>query len=409
MTELLIRAGRVFTATDRDRVVEDAWVRTHGNRIVEISSTEPRATGSAVRIDAPDATLIPGLIDCHVHYAMSGGPDWLTEVTTSYATAAWQSAAHARRTLRAGFTTVRTLGGRDGMDPALRDAQAAGLIQGPRIVAVNQVVCMTGGHGAWIGRQADGPDEVVKAVREQLKAGADCVKFIATGGVMTPGVQPGAQQLTEEELRAGISEAHKAGKTTAAHAHGADGIRAAVLAGVDSIEHGSFMTDECIALMKERGTFYSATLCSAEGFFQAPEGAVAAWALAKGLAVREALDHTFRRASQAGVRLVLGTDAGTPYNRHGENAKELALMVKLGLPAADALMAGTRNGAELLDRADSVGSIETDKLADMVLVDGDVLADITRLCDQANIRLVVQDGVAVHDPRGLAPTAAPVG
>lgn len=295
------------------------------------------------------------------------------------------------------------------MDPALRDAQAAGLIQGPRIVAVNQVVCMTGGHGAWIGRQADGPDEVIKAVREQLKAGADCVKFIATGGVMTPGVQPGAQQLTEDELRAGISEAHKAGKTTAAHAHGAEGIRAAVLAGVDSIEHGSFMTDECIALMKERGTFYSATLCSAEGFFRAPEGAVADWAIAKGLAVREALGETFRRASQAGVRLVLGTDAGTPYNRHGDNANELEMMVKLGLTPADALMAGTRNSAELLDRADRIGSIEPDKLADMVLVDGDVLADITQLCDQANIRLVIQDGAAVHDPRGLAPVGREAG
>lgn len=291
--------------------------------------------------------------------------------------------------------------------PALRDAQSAGLVQGPRIVAVNQVVCMTGGHGAWIGRQADGPDEVVKAVREQIKAGADCIKFIATGGVMTPGVQPGAQQLTEEELRAGISEAHKAAKTTAAHAHGAEGIRAAVLAGVDSIEHGSFMTDECIALMKERGTFYSATLCSAEGFFRAPPGAVADWAMAKGLAVREALGDTFRRAYEAGVRLVLGTDAGTPYNRHGDNATELALMVKLGVTPADALMAGTRNGAELLDRADQIGSIQPDKLADMVLVDGKVLTDITRLCDRASIRLVIQDGAAAHDPRGLAPAAVP--
>src|SRR5205807_8264120 len=182
----------------------------------------------------------------------------------------WRAAKHARDTLKMGFTTVRTLGGRDGADPALRDAQATGLVEGPRIVATNLAVCMTGGHAAWVGREADGPDEVRKAVREQLKAGADCVKFIATGGVMTPGVQPGAQQLTLDELRAGVEEAHKAGRTTAAHAHGSDGMKAAVLAGIDSIEHGSFMTDEIIGLMNERGTFYSATLCSVKGFLVAP-------------------------------------------------------------------------------------------------------------------------------------------
>src|SRR5205823_4250414 len=187
--------------------------------------------------------------------------------------------------------------------PALRDAQATGLVEGPRIVATNLAVCMTGGHAAWVGREADGPDEVRKAVREQLKAGADCVKFIATGGVMTQGVEVGAQQLTYDELCAGIEEAHRAGRTTAAHAHGADGTRAAVLAGIDSIEHGSFMTDEIMSLMKERATFYSVTLCSAEGFFNAPPGSVAEWAAAKGAMVRTALYETFGRAYRAGVKL----------------------------------------------------------------------------------------------------------
>ncbi|HTD80295.1 MAG TPA: amidohydrolase family protein, partial [Chloroflexota bacterium] len=234
MPELLIRAGQVFTATDRDPLLKDAWVRLEGDRIVEVTSAEPRAASDATRIDAADATLLPGLIDCHVHFAMSGGPDWLSEMKEPYATSCWRAAIHARNTLQAGFTTVRTLGGRDGADPALRDAQASGLVEGPRIVATNLVICMTGGHGAWIGREADGPEDVRKAVREQLKAGADCIKLIATGGVMTPGVEPGAQQLTEAELRAGVEEAHKAGVTTAAHAHGSDGIEAAVRAGIDS-------------------------------------------------------------------------------------------------------------------------------------------------------------------------------
>jgi imidazolonepropionase-like amidohydrolase len=396
VSELLIHAGRVFTAAERDPLLQDAWVRVEDDRIVEVTSSEPRGGEGALRVEAADATLLPGLIDCHVHFAMSGGPDWLSEMTEPYALGCWRAAMHARKTLQAGFTTVRTLGGRPGADPALRDAQLAGILEAPRVVATNLVICITGGHGAWIGREADGPDEVRKAVREQLKAGADCIKLIATGGVMTPGVQPGAQQLTDDELRAGIDEAHKAGRKVAAHAHGAEGIKAAVLAGVDSIEHGSFMTDEIISLMKERGTFFSATLCSAQGFVDAPRNSVAEWAMVKAGHVRVALDASFRRAHAAGVRLVLGTDAGTPFNRHGENARELALMVKLGVEPRDALRAGTRNGAELLGKLDEIGSIEPGKAADLVLVQGDVTADISRLCNPTNIRLVVQAGRIVR-------------
>ncbi len=396
VTDLLIHAGHVFTGADRDGYLEDAWVRVAGNRIAQVSASEPKSSGQIERLDMPDSTLLPGLIDCHVHFAMSGGPDWLSEVREPYATSCWRAARHAKATLRSGVTMVRTLGGRDGADPAMRDAQASGLIQGPRIVAANQVVCMTGGHAAWIGREADGPDEVRKAVREQLRAGADCLKFIATGGVMTRGVEPGAQQLTLEELRAGVDEAHKAGRKTAAHAHGADGMKAAILAGIDSIEHGSFMTDEVIDLMKQHGTYYSVTLCSAEGFFDAPPGAVADWAMEKASRVRAALYDTFRRAYNAGVKLVLGTDAGTPYNRHGANARELALMVQLGADPLDALRAGTRNGAELLGKLDTLGTIEPGKLADVVLCRGDVRSDIRRLCDIDSIAVVVQDGRVVH-------------
>jgi imidazolonepropionase-like amidohydrolase len=237
-----------------------------------------------------------------------------------------------------------------------------------------------------------------KAVREQLKAGADCIKLIATGGVMSPGMQAGSQQLADEELRAGVEEAHKAGRTVAAHAHGTEGIKAAVLAGVDSIEHGSFMSDEIIQLMVERGTFYSATLCSIQGFSDAPPNTVADWAMAKAEKVHLALDDSFHRAHQAGVRLVLGTDAGTPFNRHGDNARELALMVKLGVDPLDALRAGTRNSAELLGKLDQLGTLEPGKAADLVLVQGNVVEDIARLSDKSNIRLVVQAGRIVHQP-----------
>ncbi|MBV8716377.1 MAG: amidohydrolase family protein [Chloroflexi bacterium] len=394
MTDLLIHAGQVFTATDTDALLKDAWVRVENDRIAQVSASEPKTNPAVIRLEAN--TLLPGLVDCHVHFAISGGPDWLSEAREPYATACWRAAKHARDTLHAGFTLVRTLGGRDGADPAMRDAQARGLIEGPRMVAANLVVCMTGGHGAWIGREADGPDDVRKAVREQLKAGADIVKFIATGGVMTPNVEPGAQQLTQAELEAGVEEAHKAGFKTAAHAHGAEGIKAAVLAGIDSIEHGSFMTDESMDLMNERGTCYSVTLCSGEGFFDAPPGVVADWALEKGRRVRAAMHETFKRAYARGVKLVLGTDAGTPFNRHGDNARELEIMVSLGVDPLDALRIGTRNGAELLGKLDQLGTIESGKLADLVLCGSDVVADIGRLRTPETILAVVQGGRIVH-------------
>jgi imidazolonepropionase-like amidohydrolase len=397
VSRLLIRAGTVFTAA-AEAVLKDAWVHVDADgRIGGVSSSEPRASGDDVqRIDAPTATLLPGLIDCHVHLALSGGPSWLTEVQQSYALSCWRAAAFARDTLRAGFTSVRCLGGREGMDPALRDAQRAGVVEAPRIVTANLAICMTGGHGAWIGREADGPDDVRKAVREQLRAGADCIKLIATGGVMTPGVDIGSQQLTLAELQAGVEEAHKAGRKAASHAHGADGIHAGVVAGIDSIEHGSFLRDDTIGLMKERGTCLSMTLCSAAGIAGAPPASVPEWARAKAAIAAEAMVDSFQRAYQAGVRLVLGTDAGTPYNFHGANARELALMVQHGARPLDALQAATLNGAELLQLADRVGSIEAGKEADLVLCEGDAIADVTRLCQPENIKLVTQAGRIVH-------------
>lgn len=394
MTDLLIHAGQVFTASDTDPLLQDAWVRVEDDRIADVTSNEPKTPPTTARLEAN--TLLPGLIDCHVHFAISGGPDWLSEAREPYATACWRAANHARDTLKAGFTMVRTLGGRDGADPAMREAQRSGLIEGPRMVATNLVVCMTGGHAAWIGRQADGPDEVRKAVREQIAAGADCVKFIATGGVMTPNVDPGAQQLSIEELTAGVEEAHKAGIRTAAHAHGPDGIKAAVLAGIDSIEHGSFMPESIMDLMIDRGTFYSATLCSAAGFFDAPNGTVADWAIAKATRMRAALHETVKRAYAKGVRLVLGTDAGTPFNHHGDNARELEIMVSLGIDPLDALRAGTRNSAELLGKLDQLGTIEPGKVADLVLCGTDVVANIGRLRAPETIRAVVQGGRIVH-------------
>jgi imidazolonepropionase-like amidohydrolase len=393
---LLIHAGQVFTATDADPVLRDAWVTVTDGRISEVGSSEPAAPTGAERIDAPDATLLPGLIDCHVHLSISGGPDWLNEITAPYAILCWRAERHAEATLRAGFTTVRTLGGPDGLEIALRDAQRQGLVTAPRIVPVNLAICMTGGHGSWLGVEVDGADEVRKAVRQQLKAGADAIKLIATGGVMTPGVEIGNQQLTLEEMSAAVQEAHKAGRRVAAHAHRGDGIRDAVLAGVDSIEHGSFLSDDLIVLMREHGTRLSATLVAAAGIADAPPNTVPSWARSKGEVAARANRDSFRRAAAAGVTMVLGTDAGTPYNFHGANARELALMVENGLPRLTALRAATRNGAELLGIADQVGTIEVGKQGDLVLCRGDAIQDPARLADRSTIQAVVQAGRIVR-------------
>jgi imidazolonepropionase-like amidohydrolase len=256
---------------------------------------------------------------------------------------------------------------------------------------------MTGGHGWWLGREADGPDEVRKAVREQIKAGADVIKLMATGGVMTPGVEPGAAQLGEEELRAGVEEAQKAGRRTASHAQGSDGILAAVRAGINSIEHGFFLTREIVSLMREKGTFLSPTLIAPANIGSAPPDTVPEWARAKARAVTAAHAESFQLAVTTGVKIVLGTDAGTPYNYHGRNARELELMVEAGLSPAQGLIAATRNGADLLGVLDEVGTIEPGKRADLLLVRGDATRDVTTILADGGVLTVVQGGRVVVD------------
>jgi hypothetical protein len=240
--------------------------------------------------------------------------------------------------VEAGVTTVRDLGGRDYAEFAVRRAVTEGLFPGPRILGAGRPVCMTGGHGNSIGREADGPDDARKAVREQLKAGADVIKLIATGGVMTPGVEPGSPQLTLEEMRAAIEEATKAGRRTAAHAQGSTGIADAIEAGITTIEHGIFLTDEIVAAMKRKGVFLVATL--------AAPAAISAGGLAAGIpdymvrksdAVVTAHVASFRRAHEAGARIAAGADSGTPLNPHGSLLTELELMVKYGMTPLEAI------------------------------------------------------------------------
>lgn len=352
----------------------------------------PRADAEVV--DLGGRWLMPGIIDCHVHLTFNGDPDEVSGAPTVPAPIlGWNASENARRTLEAGITTVRDLGARDAVNILLRNQIAAGKLPGPRVRAVGAAICMTGGHGWWIGRQADGADEIRKAVREQLRAGADAIKLIATGGVMTPGVDPRSPQLTEEELCAGVEEAHKAFVRVGAHAQATAGIKNAIRAGVDSIEHGIYLDDEAIALMKERGTFLVPTLVAPENISRYGIAAgIPAYMVEKSDRAREAHRESFRKALRAGVRIAMGTDAGTPFNRHGRNAEEIALMVACGMSPTEALLAATRHAADLLDILADTGTIEPGKAADLLIVDDDPLMDIRILCTPEKIVGVLRAG-----------------
>jgi imidazolonepropionase-like amidohydrolase len=286
------------------------------------------------------------------------------------------------------------MGAPHGIDLGLRQAIASGLIPGPRMLVSGRLICMTGGHGWQIGMEANGPDEVRKAAREQIKAGADVVKLMATGGVMTPGVLPGSEQFTEDEMRAGIEEAHKAGKKTATHAMGTRGILNALRAGIDSIEHGVYLNEEAVALMVERKVPFIPTISA---LYHIETKGVAAgipdYAVEKTLMVKPHHLESIRMAREAGVLVAAGTDAGTPFNLHGENLGEIKLLVDYGgfSPMA-AIEAGTRVSARVLGLENELGTVEAGKIADLILVAGNPLDNIDILLETESIRLIMQGG-----------------
>jgi imidazolonepropionase-like amidohydrolase len=351
----------------------------------------PREASAADEIDGSGRFLVPGLIDCHVHLCFDGSADFVAEAGVTEVYAAVKCIANARRNLAAGVTTVRDLGGLGAAVCDVGRAIADGRAPGPRIVAAGQALTITGGHG-WnsFARQVDGADGVRLAVREQIKSGARAIKIVATGGVLTPGIGVDFTAFTEEEVQAAVDEAHAWGVPIAAHAIGGTGIERCVLAGIDSIEHGSQISASVARQMKDRGTFHSPTLSAIRGIVDHP-GEVPAYAVEKGRRIESLARDSFRRAVRAGVRHVCGTDAGTPFNPHGGAPLELVRMVEWGLSPLRALQAATANGATLL-RIPTIGTIEPGKAADLVLLPEDPLDDIAALLLPS---LVVQAGVVV--------------
>jgi imidazolonepropionase-like amidohydrolase len=375
--------------------IEDAVVIIEGDCIRSVGQADatPIPTGAKL-IDVTGKTLVPGLINCHAHLCLDGSPDpFRTVQQRSITENVLLAARHAEASLHAGVTTLRDLGGWEFVDLGLKKAINDGLILGPRMLASGKPLCMTGGTAHLIGREVDGPDEARKGAREQLKAGADVIKVMATGGVLTVGTDPGSAQLTYEELRAAVEEAKKASRLVAAHAHGATGIKNAIRAGTDSIEHGFFLDAEAIDMMLEQGTFYVPTLAAThEIITKGPEFGMPASMIAKAQRAGDAHIDSFRRAWQAGVRIAAGNDGGTPFNRADNLAGELERMVAAGMSCVEALATAHRTAAELLGMAEQIGTVEPGKLADLVVLDADPQVDISAT---RQVHMVIKAGQRV--------------
>jgi len=372
-------------------------IRVEGGHIVAVEPGFSKGSAGDEIVDLSDQFVLPGLIDCHVHLTAEFGPRYKIEaVEESAAAIALHADAHARATLQAGFTTVHDLGEFGGAGDAifaLRNAVAQGFVPGPRIFAAGAVIAPTGGHGITCGYRedinalldssgrADGVAGCRAAVRRQVHRGADFVKFVATGGVLTDTETGTGQQFFADEFDAIVSTAHMMGRKATAHAHGADGIKAALRAGVDSIEHGSFMDDEGIDLMLKGGAVHVPTaLAGATVAEQAWHADFMPPAIRKkALEVGPQIVKTLAKSYKAGVKIAFGTDTGV--SPHGQNAREFALMVKAGMSPMAAIAAATRHAAEHIGQASVLGSIEPGKFADVVAVTEDPLSNIDALLD----------------------------
>src|SRR5690242_337554 len=323
--------GRLF---DGEKVLDGHAVLEEGGKVKKVAPAGEFAGFAGDKVDTAGGTLIPGIIDCHVH-SLSGaeGNPGAAQDRLSPAQRTVRGMEFMRATLEGGVTAVRDCGGKDYIEFAIRDAFNQGRFLGPTMRCAGRMICMTGGHGNRTGRIADGIDEVVKAVREQVHAGSDLIKIMATGGVMTPGVNPEDAHYSAEEMAAGIKEGHRFHRHCASHAQGSEGILNAVRGGIDSIEHGIFMDDECIKEMLARGTWLVATLAAVKNILKGHdegEPGIPDYVIEKSRRVYERHRESFKAYYKAGGKLAMGTDAGTPFNRHGENARELEYMVELG-------------------------------------------------------------------------------
>jgi len=385
-----------------DRPISPAIVLIEGDRIVAVGPAVTIPADARV-LDLGRATLLPGLIDMHDHLTVVPENLGYKGLGVSVPREALYGASNAERTLRAGFTSVRNVGAAGYSDVALRDAIASGDIPGPRLLVSGPALGITGGHcdnnllpsefHFREGGVADGPWEARAKVREVVKYGADVIKICASGGVLSKGDLPGTAQYTPDEMRALIEEAHRLGRKVAAHAHGTQSIKEAILAGVDSVEHASLIDEEGIRLAREHGTFLVMDIYNDDYILQmGPKVGMLPESIEKEKALGRQQRENFGKAVKAGVRMAFGTDGGV--YPHGENAKQFAYMVRYGMTPLQAIQAATVNAAELAGWKDKVGSVEAGKFADLIAVSGDPLTDIRVL---ESVGFVMKGGAVVKN------------
>jgi imidazolonepropionase-like amidohydrolase len=405
---IAIRAGRLVDV-ERGEIQRDRVVLIRGAYIEAIQPASSRLPADVRIVDLSRYTVVPGLIDCHTHLiGEASGSDILQPLERSEAQEAFSGVRNARATLLAGFTTVRDVGTyRAFVDVALRDAIADGTVVGPRMKVAAAYVTVSTGAGELVGAAPDvtipasfrfgvanSVDEVRARVRAILNGGADFIKILATGAVFTRGTKPGVSEFTEQQIHAAVEQAAEYGTFVAAHAHGAEGIKRAVRAGVRSIEHGSLMDDEAIALMKQHGTWLVADIWN--GDYTDSVGRVERWPediMRKNTETTETQRVGFRKAVAAGVKIAYGTDSG--IYPHGMNASQLPYMVKYGMTPMNAIRSATLSAAQLLGWQDSVGSISPGKYADIVAVAGDALDDLRSF---RKVAFVMKGGVIYQRP-----------
>ncbi|MBC8082918.1 MAG: amidohydrolase family protein [Hymenobacter sp.] len=400
-----LHCGRLLDMRpERAQAQPEMTLVVENGRVVAVQAGYQTGSATDKVIDLKNRTVLPGLIDCHVHLEDETSKDsFLKEFTQNPADVAFNSLGYARKTLLAGFTTVRDLGG-SGVNVALRNAINRGQVPGPRIFTAGKALSGTGGHmdptnGYRLDLMAvpgpadgvlNGPDQARQAVREQYKRGADLIKIASTGGVLSVAKDGSAPQMTEAEIRAVVETARDLGLAVACHAHGAEGMKRAIRAGVTSIEHGTLMDDEIMSLMVKNGTWYVPTITAGKSVADSARipNYYPPLVTPKALAIGPKLQGTFGRAYKAKVKIAFGTDAAV--FRHGANALEFQYMVEAGMPAYAALRSATVSAAELLGQTASLGTLEPGKLADVVAVDGDPTQDIKAM---QRVRFVMKQGV----------------